>query len=254
VRRQFAMSVLSLTAEAIPSLCNLVDPPAAGYSPVLQVLMVKKIKRHDGGLLYRLVLSDGIFYCDGALNSQLYHLVEEGVLDNFCYVQVKQCNAVEVDKTVVLVIIDLVVLQNVGVRWGTPTRFSPAIDSQERKRKSSEPLVIVRNHFYIRNTEDDSNEDNDSPTCDGCNGKPCDWIKYGPDIITFVEELCDVEELKLTNKNKRFLSYSGYSALKHGYLGRNNRLKVPHCVETGIQSNYTEDDGTYVGFRPARDP
>ena len=37
VRRQFAMSVLSLTAEAIPSLCNLVDPPAAGYSPVLQV-------------------------------------------------------------------------------------------------------------------------------------------------------------------------------------------------------------------------
>ena len=84
--------------------------------------------------------------------------------------------------------------------------------------------------------------------------KPCDWIKYGPDIITFVEELCDVEELKLTNKNKRFLSYSGYSALKHGYLGRNNRLKVPHCVETGIQSNYTEDDGTYVGFRPARDP
>ena len=69
------MSVLSLTAEAIPSLCNLVDPPAAGYSPVLQVLMVKKIKRDDDGILYRLVLSDGTFYCDGALNSRLYHLV-----------------------------------------------------------------------------------------------------------------------------------------------------------------------------------
>ena len=78
------MCVLSLMAEAIPSLCNLVDPSAAGYSPVLQVLMVEKIKRDDDGLLYRLVLSNGTFYCDGALNSKLYHLVEEGVLILLC--------------------------------------------------------------------------------------------------------------------------------------------------------------------------
>ena len=99
------MCVLSLMAEAIPSLCNLVDPSAAGYSPVLQVLMVKKIKRDDDGLLYCLVLSYGTFYCDGVLNSRLYHLVEEGVLENFSYVQVEQCNAVEVQKLLYLLLL-----------------------------------------------------------------------------------------------------------------------------------------------------
>jgi hypothetical protein len=65
--------------------------------------------------------------------------------------------------------------------------------------------------------------------------------------------MCEADELKLTNKNKRFLSYSGYSAWKHGYLGRNNRVKVPLCVEVGIQSSYVEEDGNYVGFRSSKD-
>ena len=128
------MSALSLTADAIPCLCNLLDPPPTGYCPVLQVLNVTKIKRIE------------------ATGSFLYAT--------------------------------------------------------------------------------------DSGSCGTCNGKPCDWTKYGADIVGFVTQICEAEELKHNHKNKRLLSFSGYSAWKHRYLGRNNRVKVPLCVEVGIQSSY----------------
>ena len=59
-------------------------------------------------------------------------VVEEVVLETFSYVQLQQLNAVEIQKAVVLIVIDVAVLQNAGVHWGTPGRFSPVINSQEQ--------------------------------------------------------------------------------------------------------------------------
>jgi len=185
------MSAMSLTADAIPCLCNVADPPPTGYCPVLQVLLVKKIKKNEepGSFFYRVVLSDGTFYCDGSIALQLHHLVEQGVLETYSYIQIEKFTAIEVQKSVVLILLDLVELQNVKFPWGTPCRFTAPIDLQEGKRKSSDPRMVVRNHFFVRNTEQ-SKDDNDSTTCDTCNGKPCDWTKYGSDLVAFINEMC----------------------------------------------------------------
>ena len=119
------MPILALTTEAIPSLCNLVSPPPIDYSPVLQILMIKKITRNDnsGAVLYRLILSDGIFYCDGALGSSLNHLVEEGVLETYSNVQVEEFNVVVIEQKIVIIVKDLNVLQHSKIPFGTPSRF-----------------------------------------------------------------------------------------------------------------------------------
>jgi hypothetical protein len=68
--------------------------------------------------------------------------------------------------------------------------------------------------------------------------------------MSFVNAMDDKENLQLTNRQKRFLCYTGYSAYKHGYLGKYNRIKLPACVEEGIKNHYEEMDfSEYTGFR-----
>ena len=105
------------------------------------------------------------------------------------YVQLQEFNATEIMKTVVIIVHDLIV----------PCRFNGVLDAKERKRKSQEPLWVVCNHFFLQYTEEDHNQDNNGVTCGKCNGKPCDWTKYGPETMAFINEMCKVEDLSLTN-------------------------------------------------------
>jgi hypothetical protein len=36
--------------------------------------------------------------------------------------------------------------------------------------------------------------------------------------------------------------------MKHGYLGKHNRIPIPKCVESGIRLKYLDTNNTYVGF------
>ncbi len=53
------------------------------------------------------------------------------------------------------------------------------------------------------------------------------------------------------NKQFRFIAYSAYTSLKHGYLGKHNHVKIPHCVECGTRVNFPDDNNPYVGFKYA---
>ncbi len=103
--------------------------------------------------------------------------------------------------------------------------------------------------------------------CENCNNAPCDWSEYGPNIIQHIcneylgcfvdsdgniideEDGCDA----ITNKQLHFMAYTAYVSLKHGYLEKRNRVRIPHCVECGIRCKYPDDDNFYVGFRYADD-
>ena len=251
------MSDVSLTPEAIPSLCNVENPSPLDYSPVVQIIKLKKLKKNNGhgSFLYRLFLSDGSLFCEASLASSLHHLVADGSLDTNCFVRILNYNVVEVHNKIVVIVINLDVLQKSQSPMGTPCRFDGVIERGERKRRPSEMSQDVRNHFFLRNTNDNFSEDSEAIVCPDCSGKPCDWTRYGHEIVAFVKDKCEVQdETPLTNKNKRFLSYVAYSAWKHGFLGRNNRVKVPVCVEEGFRSFYPTEDGSYVGFRPSSDP
>ena len=43
----------------------------------------------------------------------------------------------------------------------------------------------VRNYF-LRNTQDEFIVDDDDVICRECNGKPCDWTRYGSEIVALL--------------------------------------------------------------------
>lgn len=54
------------------------------------------------------------------------------------------------------------------------------------------------------------------------------------------------------NNQLRFLSYSEYSYMKHGYLRKHNRLPIPNCMVCGIHQSYRDKNNFYVGFRKGK--
>ena len=144
------MSDVCLTAEAIPCLCTVEIPSTSDYSPVVQVIKLKKVKKNHGhgSFLYRLLLSDGNLYCDASLASSLHHLVDDGSLETNCFVRIRNYSVVEIHNTVVVIVIDLDVVQKLQSPVRTPCRFNGVIDRKERKRKSSDLLQDIRNLFF----------------------------------------------------------------------------------------------------------
>ena len=72
----------------------------------------------------------------------------------------------------------------------------------------------------------------------------------GMEVMSFVNAMDEEDNLKLKYHKKRFLCYTGYSAYKHGYLGKYNRIKLPVCVEEGIKNHYGEANiFDFMGFK-----
>jgi hypothetical protein len=40
-----------------------------------------------------------------------------------------------------------------------------------------------------------------------------------------------------------------FTALKYGVVGRKKWIKLPHCVECGIRTNFSNNDNNYIGFK-----
>jgi hypothetical protein len=108
----------------------------------------------------------------------------------------------------------------------------------------------------------------DTVTCENCNNHPCEWTKYGPEIIPhlnnnylgyFMDEDGNVvDELTrkasiITNCQLQFLAYSAFTSMKHHYLGKKKCLPLPYCIQCGIRVNFPDDHNYYVGFRYAED-
>ena len=54
-----------------------------------------------------------------------------------------------------------------------------------------------------------------------------------------------------TQEYHRRKSYQQYTYWKHKHLGKGNRKPLPSCVVWYIRNYYPEDDGKYIGFKPA---
>jgi len=51
-------------------------PPPESFNPVLQIVQMKKTEKEKGGIIYRVALSDGDSFVDGALVAKLRDLVD----------------------------------------------------------------------------------------------------------------------------------------------------------------------------------
>ena len=246
------MSSEAITKDAISILCNLSNPPSQGFAPVVQLIdLQKKIPaKKPQQVVWRLVLSDSSYFCEGALGSNLYSLIDGGLLSKYYFIKLMKYNATTIGKTIVVVVQDLEILDNPGGVWCSPTRFEPSLDEPERERQRNEPVSLVKNYFLTLCDDKCPDVDFRFRVCDDCGCAPCEFIGRGVEVMSFVNAMDDKENLQLTNRQKRFLCYTGYSAYKHGYLGKYNRIKLPACVEEGIKNHYEEMDfSEYTGFR-----
>ena len=195
---------------------------------------MKKTEKEKGGIIYRVALSDGDSFVDGALVAKLRDLVDSRHIETNVVVKLTQFSVTEVSNMVVVIVIDVLILHHPRFPWGVPSRFTGVVlDADERERKSQEPLSLVKDHFVTQNAVfDDGPEDvkEGDHTCADCHRTVCHWALYGQQIMSYVDEMCEAEDLNLSNKEIRFLCYSGYSAMRHGYLGRHNRRRIPSSI------------------------
>ena len=61
---------------------------------------------------------------------------------------------------------------------------------------------------------------------DKCCQCPCEWDKYGVSLLKQMTNVAENEaggHVRIGNKQLRFLAYSMFTSMKHGYLGKHNR-------------------------------
>ena len=126
---------------------------------------------------------------------------------------------------------------------------------------------------------------NEREFCNCCKNVPCLWFihaqtivstvkdelgdNFPPFVINWNPEINGIRENKMlmkdvlaeksfddvdeTHRAIRFMCYSTYTRLVHGYLGRNNRKKPPSCVKEHIKNNWPDPNDIYVDFQENND-
>ena len=108
------MSLKTLTKDAISSLCNLNHAGTDGFYPVVQLIdFEKKVPENNPSkVIWRLVLSDGYYFCEAALATSLYSVIDGGLLTKLSFIKLLKHNATTIGKPIVVVVQDLEVVVN----------------------------------------------------------------------------------------------------------------------------------------------
>jgi hypothetical protein len=98
--------------------------------------------------------------------------------------------------------------------------------------------------------------------CYLCGKTPCEWIEYGIPAIEDLKRCFNMDTAKsegyvvemqsgnqFQNNKIRFTCYRLFTYEKFGHLGKGNRVKLPVCVESKIQSLFPSLDGNYTTFK-----
>jgi len=111
-----------LTRGAIQQMVN----NNASIKPRLQILDIKKIVTKEQGTRFRLVLSDGDFYMQGMMSSQMQHLVDNGSMQKFTVIHITEfvCNTIKNKKICVIINADVVEQRQQGI--GKPRNATSA--------------------------------------------------------------------------------------------------------------------------------
>ena len=84
--------------------------------------------------------------------------------------------------------------------------------------------------------------------CNLCEMPNCERLQHEDNLHGFYAHLLDDEGL--TNAQRRFKSYKNWTTLQHGVLGKGNRIPIPKCVKSEIETWFPRDNGDDgVGFK-----
>ena len=122
------------------------------------------------------------------------------------------------------------------------------VEGCEKARTSS---VVARTEVDSEPTnvanEEDSSEEEDDKICFHCGSNPCEAPSLWADHLKVKTD--DMADWKMSNKQMRFFCYREYVRHTYGVVGRNNRIKVPTCLESIIRKQFPcGSNEEYTGF------
>lgn len=153
-----------------PNAARLIvdDETKAGnesFQPVLQVINVKKIGSAPGSSdRYRIVLSDGVYFIQGMLASQLTGMVQDGSLKQNCIIKLTSYMRNEVQGTIICIALGMEILQEPGPQIGYPQKYTagsapaappsgnpaPLYNSTNGAPASAAPAVVKKTPSPVR--------------------------------------------------------------------------------------------------------
>ena len=89
---------------------------------------------------------------------------------------------------------------------------------------------------------------NSDTICSLCKNGDCERIGYADCLLNFYALVLTDENL--TNAERRFQCYKHWTRVHHGVLGKGNRIPIPKCVKSEIETWFPRDNGDDgVGFK-----
>jgi hypothetical protein len=259
--------------EKFANCCNLSNGEAA----CVQVIQIMEGYSRGRTKKCTVTISDGIHCMDVMLSPHLIELVSKGSVTLFTIISISNASVMKTATSVGCIVLQMEIKRNTSDVIGEPIYLKKRKDilsssmgeSMEKKVRLHDAKNDFLDNLHTVLISAIGKTLNTSTTtttlmCEHCNNSPCDWTEHGPGILQYLsdeyvgrfidddgqiyEEFAEGRNV-VTNKNIRCVAYSIFTALKHGVVGRKKRIKLPHCVECGIRTNYPDDNNNYVGFK-----
>ncbi|KAI0560203.1 hypothetical protein FGB62_121g018 [Gracilaria domingensis] len=90
--------------------------------------------------------------------------------------------------------------------------------------------------------------DNEDVACRRCGRTPCYWVQFGSYVVETISEKFPIADSSQNNEARK-CAYKNYIYERYGFMGKGNRIQIPHCVLEGIRSMWPDAAGTYMGYR-----
>ncbi|KDN50412.1 replication factor-a protein [Tilletiaria anomala UBC 951] len=119
------MSLSDLSQGSVDQMVNHFDPNSKLDGPICQILSIKKIPPSNPGSAerYRVILSDGVHYCQSMLAMQMKHLVDNGTITRNCLVRVLDYASNHVQSRRILIILNVEKFTECEYRLGAPANL-----------------------------------------------------------------------------------------------------------------------------------
>jgi hypothetical protein len=229
-----------------------------------QVIGIEAGISQAGHRTLSLTLSDGNQFIDCNLSRTMFNLIDQCKCTIYNVVQVNKFTTNHRrDDSVAIFILDISVSESMDDVLGEPVCYTN-VRSTSISITPDDCGVNVRHKSAL--SENVCTAPSNTFKCQFCEDENCEWSKFGKSVIDqvrdeyvgrIVDESGNIVDghdggTVVGNKQLRFIAYSVFTSMKHGYLGKRNRVQLPNCVEHGIRDTFPDSNKSYTGFKSAK--
>jgi hypothetical protein len=164
----------------------------------VQVILLEESSMQSGSAKYTITISDGTHYLDCCVVPMLSNLFITGAVKRYNVVGIRKIIMTEIRGLTKFMVMDMVPLslckdvvgEPASVKMDCKRQLSPLssdncpIPSKQLCADDVQTLFSEAKSYFDRKPSKDNPSDIiDGVKCENCHNQPCDWTKYGPEII-----------------------------------------------------------------------